>query len=175
MIILNKSTTKKIAFLSLLITFALILSYVESLVPQIFPIPGIKLGLANFAIVITLYYFGFKEALLVNFCRILLAAALFGSVYSFIYALSGGILSILVEYILLKSKKMSEVGVSVAGGIAHNLGQLIFAYIVTRTFGLVYYLPFLMISGVLTGFLIGILVLKLKPVLKKIIKSEMDN
>lgn len=162
---------KKVAFIGLLIAFGLALSFLESLIPQVIPIPGVKLGLANFAVLMTLYLFGFKEALIMNFARILLASMMFGSAFSFIYALSGALLSILIEVLLIKIDKMSEIGVSVAGGIAHNVGQILLAIIITKTIGVFYYLPFLIVSGILAGIVIGILVKKLRPVLKRIVKD----
>ena len=148
---------KKVAFIGLLIAFGLALSFLESLIPQVIPIPGVKLGLANFAVLMTLYLFGFKEALIMNFARILLASMMFGSAFSFFYALSGALLSILIEVLLIKIDKMSEIGVSVAGGIAHNVGQILLAIIITKTIGVLYYLPFLIVSGILAGIVIGIL------------------
>ncbi|MCQ2542681.1 MAG: Gx transporter family protein [Lachnospiraceae bacterium] len=162
---------KKVAFIGLLIAFGLALSFLESLIPQVIPIPGVKLGLANFAVLMTLYLFGFKEALIMNFARILLASMMFGSAFSFFYALSGALLSILIEVLLIKIDKMSEIGVSVAGGIAHNVGQILLAIIITKTIGVFYYLPFLIVSGILAGIVIGILVKKLRPVLKRIVKD----
>lgn len=162
---------KKVAFIGLLIAFGLALSFLESLIPQVIPIPGVKLGLANFAVLMTLYLFGFKEALIMNFARILLASMMFGSAFSFIYALSGALLSILIEVLLIKIEKMSEIGVSVVGGIAHNVGQILLAIIITKTIGVFYYLPFLIVSGILAGIVIGILVKKLRPVLKRIVKD----
>ena len=162
---------KKVAFIGLLIAFGLALSFLESLIPQVIPIPGVKLGLANFAVLMTLYLFGFKEALIMNFARILLASMMFGSAFSFIYALSGALLSILIEVLLIKIDKMSEIGVSVAGGISHNVGQILLAIIITKTIGVFYYLPFLIVSGILAGIVIGILVKKLRPVLKRIVKD----
>lgn len=162
---------KKVAFIGLLIAFGLALSFLESLIPQVIPIPGVKLGLANFAVLMTLYLFGFKEALVMNFARILLASMMFGSAFSFFYALSGALLSILIEVLLIKIDKMSEIGVSVAGGIAHNVGQILLAIIITKTIGVFYYLPFLIVSGILAGIVIGILVKKLRPVLKRIVKD----
>ena len=96
---------------------------------------------------------------------------MFGSAFSFIYALSGALLSILIEVLLIKIDKMSEIGVSVAGGIAHNVGQILLAIIITKTIGVFYYLPFLIVSGILAGIVIGILVKKLRPVLKRIVKD----
>lgn len=160
----------KIAYLGLLTTFALCLSYLESLIPAIVPIPGIKLGLANFAVLLTLYLYGFKEAFFVNFARIILASILFGSIYSFIYALAGGILSLIGEYIFIKLNIFSEIGISIIGAILHNLGQIIIAYFILKNVGIFYYFMFLILAAVITGTLNGYLVKILIPRIKKIIK-----
>jgi heptaprenyl diphosphate synthase len=162
---------KKVAFLGLFTTFALILSYVESLIPIFVPIPGFKLGLANFAILLALYLFGVKEAALVNAVRIILAAVLFGNMYSLIYSLAGAILSLLIMALLKKVKSFSIVGVSVSGAIAHNIGQFLVAILIIKTYGLLFYFPFLVAFGVATGIINGLLVSlifkRLRPILNK--------
>lgn len=146
---------KKIAYKGLLLTIALILSYVEFLLPYCFAIPGIKLGLANLAVVLCMYYLGGKDAFLINICRILLAGFLFGNLYTILYSLVGGVLSFVVMLITKKLDWFSIKGVSALGGIAHNIGQLLVAYLVVETVGVFYYLPWLLISGVVTGVVIG--------------------
>lgn len=163
---------KKVAYLGLLTSFALILSYVEYIFPIPVPFPGFKLGLANFAVLISLYLFGCKEAALVNLARILLAALLFGSVYSFVYAFCGACLSLTVESLLYKKKCFSEIGISVIGGVFHNVGQLIFAVIVTKSTAIMLYSPVLIAAGILTGLLIGILAKIVIPRIKKLVKTE---
>ena len=148
---------KKLAALGLLLAFAMILSYVEFLIPFSFGIPGVKLGLANAAILLSLYLLGWKSALLISLSRIFLSALLFGTVLSLAFALTGGILSFLVMAVLCSSKKFYPVSVSAAGGMAHNFGQLLSACLLIRTLNLIYYLPILLISGFLTGLLIGII------------------
>jgi heptaprenyl diphosphate synthase len=147
---------KKTAFLGMFVALALIASYVESLIPIYFGAPGIKLGLANLVTVVVLYQSGLKEGAIVSFLRILLAGFLFGNVFSILYSLAGGVLSLLVMYSLKKSEKFSILGVSVAGGITHNIGQMIVAVFLMENGKIAFYFPILMIAGVITGLLIGI-------------------
>ena len=147
----------------LLLAYALVLSYIESLIPFAAGIPGIKLGLANLAVVLCLYKKGRRDALLLNVCRILLAGFLFGNLYSILYSLAGGLLSFAVMCITQKGKSFGILGVSVLGGVSHNLGQIGIAVFVTRTPGILYYIPWLVIAGVLTGAGIGILAQILLP------------
>ncbi len=167
-----KKNVKKIAFLGLFVSFALILSFLETLIPNIIPIPGFKLGLANFAVLLALYLFGIKEACIVDLLRIVLAALLFGSMFSFFYALSGASLAILIESIIKKTDKFSPTGVSIFGAVFHNTGQFILAVIIMRSFGVLYYLPFTLIFCVLTGFINGLLVNLIKERLNKVINEE---
>ena len=136
---------------------ALILSYVESLVPAFFALPGMKIGLTNIMVVFALYGWGEGQALSINIMRIILAGFMFGNMYSILYSLAGGLLSFAVMYIMKKSRRFSVVGVSMAGGVFHNVGQLIVAFIVVQNKGVFYYLPPLLIAGCVTGFLIGLL------------------
>jgi len=147
--------TKKIVKLGLLLAVALILSYIESLIPFGFGIPGIKLGLANLAVLLCLYCIGTKEAITLNVMRILLSGFLFGNMYSIIYSLAGGGLSFLVMWFTKKTNLWSISGISVLGGVSHNIGQIIIAAFVVETAGVFYYIPYLLIAGVLTGLLIG--------------------
>lgn len=143
--------------MGLLLAVALILSYVESLIPFFFWIPGMKLGLANLAVVLTLYLYDWREALLINFCRIIIAGFLFGNLYMILYSLAGGTASFLIMLIMRHCGYFSIKGVSIGGGVAHNIGQLLVACLVVETTGIIYYLPILMIAGLVTGLLIGIL------------------
>jgi heptaprenyl diphosphate synthase len=138
------------------VALALIASYVESLIPIYFGAPGIKLGLANLVTVVVLYQSGLKEGAIVSFLRILLAGFLFGNVFSILYSLAGGVFSLLVMYGLKKSEKFSILGVSVAGGISHNIGQMAVAVFLMENGKIAFYFPILMIAGVITGLLIGI-------------------
>ena len=135
---------------------ALIFSYVELLIPINFGIPGAKLGLANLVIVIVLYKTDWKEALLLSVVRIILAGFLFGNLFGILYSLAGGILSLAVMTLLKKTGAFSVIGVSMAGGVSHNVGQLIIAMLVVETYAVGYYLPVLLITGLITGTLIGI-------------------
>lgn len=147
--------TKKIAFLGLFTAAAMILGYVETLLPVFVGVPGIKLGLANLAVVFVLYQLGWKEAALVSAARILAVGFLFGNMVSIIYSAAGAALSLFAMILLKRSGGFSMVGVSMAGGVSHNAGQLIVAIAVVENFSLAYYLPVLLVSGVITGFLIG--------------------
>nr|WP_294492368.1 Gx transporter family protein [uncultured Mediterraneibacter sp.] len=144
------------AYFGVFTALALILSYVESLIPIQFGVPGIKLGLANLIIVIVLYKKSWREALLLSVVRIVLSGFLFGNLFSIIYSLSGGILSLLVMCFMIKTGRFGTAGVSIAGGVCHNIGQLAVAMVVVETYQVGYYLPVLLISGLVTGALIGI-------------------
>lgn len=166
----RKKTKNKVAYLGVFMALALILSYVESLIPFYFGIPGVKLGLTNLVVVMMLYSIGTKEAFAVSMLRIVLAGFLFGNLFSILYSLAGGILSFLVMYLMKKTNLFHVVSVSVTGGITHNIGQLVVAALVVNTFNIMYYGPILLIAGVLTGFLIGIVAQEIIIRLEKIIK-----
>lgn len=135
---------------------ALIFSYVETLIPVSFGIPGIKLGLANLVIVIALYRLKLKEAYLLSVTRVLLSGFIFGNYFSILYSLAGAFLSLSVMALLKRDGGFSVIGVSIAGGVSHNIGQLMVAVLVVETYQVTYYLPVLLIAGLLTGGLIGI-------------------
>lgn len=147
---------KKTAFLGMFVALALIASYVESLIPIYFGAPGIKLGLANLITVVVLYRSGLREGAIVSLLRILLAGFLFGNVFSILYSLAGGVLSLLVMYGLKRRESFSILGVSVAGGITHNLGQMIIAVFLMENGKIAFYFPILLAAGIVTGLLIGI-------------------
>lgn len=148
--------TKKTAFLGMFTALALITSYVESQVPFYFGAPGIKLGLANLVTVVILYRGTWKDAALVSALRILLGGFLFGNLFSILYSFAGAIVSFLVMLLLKKAKGFSIVGVSVAGGVFHNLGQIVAAVFLMENGSVMYYFPVLMVAGIITGTLIGI-------------------
>ena len=148
--------SQKAAYFGVFTAFALIFSYVETLIPIHFGVPGIKLGLANLLIVVFLYKYGVKEALLLSVVRILLSGFLFGNLFSIVYSLAGGILSLIVMNLCRKIAGFSVMGVSAAGGVSHNMGQLLAAMAVVETYRVGYYFPVLLVSGVITGVLIGI-------------------
>lgn len=161
-----KSTAKKVALGGMLTALALVMSYVESLIPIQFGVPGIKLGLANLVVLTGFYYLDAREVFVISMMRILLAGFMFGTGASILYSLAGGILSFFVMYLLVRSRLFSEMGVSIAGGVTHNIGQILVAIAVTRTPELVYYLPVLLAAGAITGLLIGIVSGRLKTVFK---------
>lgn len=146
--------TRKVAHMGLMIALALVLSYVEAQIPTFVAIPGIKVGLANIVVVFALYNFGAKEALMVSFFRVLLAALMFGSLMSLAYSAAGAFLSLL-GMILLK-RFFGTVAVSVVGGVLHNLGQILMACLVLETNVVIYYLPFLLLSGTIAGVVVGL-------------------
>lgn len=148
---------RKIAYSSILVALALILSYVEALIPINFGIPGVKLGIANLVIVIGLYFLNTSQVFIILIARIVLVSFLFGNMSAMLYSLAGGIVSFVIMILIRKIKGFSIVGVSIAGGVAHNIGQLIVASLVVENLKLIYYLPVLMIAGTLTGMLIGII------------------
>lgn len=152
----NSNTTQRVALLGILASLALIFSYVEVLIPFQFGIPGIKLGLANLVVVVALYTMSTKDALTVAVLKIFLSGLLFGNGASMIYSLCGGLLSFAVMFAAQRWNQLSPTGVSVLGGVSHNIGQLAIAMVVTKTLLLSYYLPMLLLAGVVTGFLIGL-------------------
>lgn len=150
-----RSNTKRLTALALTISFALILSYIESRIPALVAIPGIKAGLANIAVIFTLYKFGFKEAAAVSLVRVVIVSMLFGSPISMIYSIAGAVLSLASMALLKRLTPLNEISVSICGGIMHNVGQIAMASIMLSTNVVVYYLPFLILSGTLAGIAVG--------------------
>lgn len=149
--------SKKIAFLGLCTALALILAYVEVMMQPLFPsIPGIKMGLPNVIIVFLLYRQGPAFAAGVSLVRILLVSILFGNAMTFLYSLAGAVLSLLVMILLRRFNLMSTVGVSVAGGVTHNLGQILMAMVLLETAELGYYMVVLTVTGIVAGILVGL-------------------
>ncbi len=148
---------KKIAYMGLFAAIAIIFGYVESLIPFFAGIPGIKLGLANLAVLFILEKYTWKEAVLVSMVRILVIGFMFGNMFSILYSMAGAALSLTVMTFMKKKSGFSLLGISVAGGVSHNIGQLIVATLIVENKSLLYYAPVLIISGVITGVLIGIL------------------
>jgi heptaprenyl diphosphate synthase len=145
----------RVAYFGVFTALALIFSYVETLIPIHFGVPGMKLGLANLIIVIALYKMRVREAFLLSVLRVLLSGFLFGNYFSIIYSLSGALLSLSAMTLLKRAGGFSVTGVSIAGGVFHNIGQLIAAMVVVETFSAAYYMPALLVAGAATGFLIG--------------------
>lgn len=162
---------KKAAYMGMMVALAFVFSYLESLVPINFGIPGIKLGLANLVAIVALYTMGIKEACTLSLIRIILTGFTFGNPASMLYSLAGGILSLLVMILAQKIKIFSVTGVSVLGGVFHNTGQILVAALVVENERLFYYLPMLMISGTIAGTLIGILAAILIKRLERLIKE----
>ena len=148
---------KTVARFGLLVALALILSYLESLLPFSFGVPGIKLGLPNLVVIFALYRLSPRSAATISILRVLLVAVLFGSVLSLAYSAAGAVLSFLVMWGLKRSGKFGCTGVSVAGAVAHNFGQIFMAALLLETGRLVWYLPVLCISGTVAGICIGLL------------------
>ena len=148
--------TKKIAVLALAIALAMILSFVESQIPAFVAIPGVKIGLANIAVVFVLYKLGWKEAVLISLVRVFMVSVLFGTAVSLFYSVAGAVLSLTGMVLLRKTGLFSTVAVSVTGGVLHNVGQILMACLLLETNVIVYYLPFLILSGVIAGVVIGV-------------------
>ena len=151
----DEMSTKKLTALALLTTTAMILSYVESLLPSV-GVPGVKLGLANIAVIFALFRLGGKSALAVSLVRVFMVTMLFGSMSALLYSLAGAALSLVVMALLRRTDRFSTVGVSVAGGVAHNAGQILMAMLLLGTARLAYYYPILVISGVAGGIFTGL-------------------
>lgn len=146
----------RVAYFGVFTALALIFSYVETLIPFHIGIPGVKLGLANLIIVIALYKMSLKETYLLSIVRVLLSGFIFGNYFSIIYSLAGGLLSLTVMALLKKKGGFSIGGISIAGGVCHNIGQLAAAMLVVETYSVIYYVPVLLVAGMITGLLIGI-------------------
>ena len=152
-----KHQAKMIATLGLCTAVALVFAWVESLLPPLFTaVPGIKVGLPNIAIIFILYRFSWKEAAAVSFVRMTIVALLFGNPMTFAYSLAGGFLSLLVMTLLKKTDLLSTVGVSVAGGVFHNVGQILAAMLLLGTAELGYYLIVLAVTGTISGIFVGL-------------------
>lgn len=147
---------KKIPYYGLFAALSILMGYVEFMIPIPVPIPGVKLGLANVIVIIMLYFMDTKSAFFVSLIRVLLSGLLFAGFAGLLYSLAGAMLSFLVMAALKKTGRFSIVGISVSGGVFHNVGQIVVAALVVENVRMAYYLPFLLISGVVTGFLIGI-------------------
>ena len=153
---MNKKA-RRIALLGLCTSLALVLAYVEVLIPPLYAaVPGIKLGLPNIVIIFVLYKFGFPSAVSVSLIRIILVSSIFGNAMSFAYSVAGAVLSLALMAVLKGTGKFSVVGVSVVGGIFHNVGQILMAMYLFRTVQLGYYLVVLSVTGTVSGILIGL-------------------
>lgn len=165
------SRTKKIVLLSVSTALAMIFSYIESLIPFYFGVPGMKLGLANLLIVLIMFTIGEGYALLINLLRIALTALLFTNIYSFVFSIAGALLSFLLMVIIKRLFRLSVLSVSLFGAIAHNAGQLIAAAVLVKEYAILYYLPALLLAGAVTGFLIGLMARLIIPRIKILISN----
>ena len=148
--------TKKLTVMALTTAVAMILSFVESQIPAFVAVPGVKVGLANIAVVFALYRLGWKEAVAVSLVRVVLVSMLFGSIASLFYSLAGAVLSLSGMGLMKRMGRFTEIMVSVTGGILHNIGQIAMACLILETAALRYYLPFLLISGIVAGVVVGL-------------------
>jgi heptaprenyl diphosphate synthase len=148
--------TKRLALSAILASLAMILSYIEALIPLPVPIPGVKLGLANLIIIIAIYKLGFRYAFVIDLVRILTVGLLFTGLFGALYSLAGGILSLIVMYGLYKTNIFGMVGISMAGGVTHNFGQTVMACIIMSNIKLMSYFSILLFSGMASGILLGI-------------------
>ena len=153
----KKSSAQKVALYGVLIALAMVLSYVEMLIPLPVGIPGVKPGLANLVVFLALYTMTAREAFLISMVRILLVSITFGNGSAFLYSMAGGILSFLVMWIFQKKDFLLPAGVSIAGGIAHNVGQLLMAAVILENGAVFTYFPVLLAAGGITGGIIGFL------------------
>ena len=163
----QNSPARRIAVDAMMIALAMIFSYIETLIPVNFGIPGIKLGLANLVVLTGLYRMRPRDVFLVSLARILLPGFLFGNGFSILYALTGGLLSFLCMYLLVcrRKQKPSPPAVSAAAAVCHNTGQLLAAALIVRTPGVLYYLPVLIAAGLLAGITTGLLAARILRVL----------
>ncbi len=162
----TRTRTKNLTYSALLAALALIFSYIEILIPFNFGIPGVKLGIANLVIIVSLYYLGPKYAFAINMLRVLVAGLLFTGLFGCLYSLAGAILSFAVMLLIKKTGLFSVTGVSICGGVFHNLGQILIAAVLISSLKIFVYFPVLIISGVISGTIIGVvafLILKRLP------------
>lgn len=168
--IYSMNKTRKLVFMAILVSQALVLNFIERAIPFNFAIPGAKLGLANIVTLTSLYLFSFKETLTIIILRTFLGSFFGGSFSSLLYSISGALLSFFAMYFLVRVAKdnVSTAIVSIIGGITHNLGQLIMAALIIQNANMILYLPFLMLTGIGTGLFVGITVKFLMKYLKVI-------
>ncbi|MBR1781353.1 MAG: Gx transporter family protein [Oscillospiraceae bacterium] len=150
-------SARRVARYGLLVALALILSYAEAQIPAFFAVPGMKLGLTNIVVLTALYLMDWKSALVINLLRIFLVSVLFGNGMSLAYSLAGGLLSGLVMILLKQTGKFHLITVSIAGGVAHNVGQILAAMVLLETKSLAWYLLVLWLTGLASGAVIGVI------------------
>lgn len=152
----SSSAGKRVATGAVFASLALIFSYIEVIFPFQPGIPGVKLGLANLVVVVALYEMDARSALTINLIRVIMAGLLFTGVFGMLYSLAGSLLSFLTMFLFKKNGHFSIIGVSMAGGVAHNFGQLIVAALAVSTSSLFLYFPILLFSGMAAGIVVGI-------------------
>lgn len=160
------SKTQRLAVAALMAALALIFSYVEAIVPIPVGIPGVKLGLANLVVIIAIYDFGMRYAVGINVVRIIVNALLFTGPYGALYSLAGGLISMFVMWALKKTNAFSIIGVSMAGSVSHNFGQLLVAAVMISNLKIFMYAPVLVFSGIISGIIIGVLAYYIRKSLK---------
>jgi heptaprenyl diphosphate synthase len=160
---------KKIAYMGLFGAVAILFGYIESMFPVFVTLPGVKLGIANLVTMLMIYIYSWKEAAAVSVVRIFVIGFLFGNLFSIAYSLAGGAISLLVMLLIKRIPGFSISGCSIAGGVAHNIGQLLVAMVLVDSFSLMYYLPILLISGAVTGLVVGLVaaqvLVRIRPLL----------
>lgn len=152
-----KKETKRFAILSIMIGLSLVLSYVDSLIPIVVTIPDIKLGLANIATIYVLYRLGIKEAIIVSILRVFLSALLFGTIVTLSYSIVGATLSLVIMIVFKRISSLHMITISILGAVMHNMGQIGVAMFIMSTKEIIYYLPILVITGVISGIGVGLL------------------
>lgn len=162
--------TRRLVKISYIVAISLVLSYIETLLSAFVPLPGIKIGLGNTLVLFTLYTLGVKDSYIVTLMRVLLSSLLFGSPFSFLYSLVGGLFSLSIMVLLYKTKLFGIIAISTLGAVTHNCAQLVVAYLLLLSKSLIYYLPFLIVIGVISGVIVGFIT---RAFLKKI-KGEVS-
>ena len=160
---------RRVALDGILVALAMLFSYIETFIPFNFGVPGIKLGLANLVVLLGLTFLPAVDVLLISVVRIVLSSLLFGNVMSLWYSLAGGLLSFLCMWLLTRREGYSIIGISMAGGVMHNVGQIITAAIIVKTLQLTWYLPVLLVAGLVTGAIIGTVARLLMPRVQKVL------
>ena len=153
----TNNRTYRICLSGMFIGLALVLGYLESLVPISLGIPGVKLGLSNLVTIVALYKLDVKNTVLITFVRVMLSSMLFGNMTVMLYSMAGAALSVLVMVLMVRINVFSKTGVSIAGGVAHNIGQLLVAWLVIGSGTIFYYMPMLLVAGTVAGACIGML------------------
>ena len=165
--------TRNLAWMGMMVAVAFVLSYIEAMLPISFGIPGIKLGLSNIVVMLCLYEGSLKQTFGIAIVRIILVGLTFGNMSMMLYSLAGGLFSLLVMTLLKKSGRFSVYGVSLMGGVMHNVGQILVAVVILQQKGLLlYYLPFLLVAGCVSGIGIGIIAAVLIKRLHGIMREE---